>query len=155
MKIQQLCKIPACICHKSNLVMILSVTIFGITKSSAINLPNLIIKLLIRKPTIKLSLSYITYYSYISQYKRLLLSFSARCEMIMCRFQAFYNVNIQWAVDVLSKYNPLERKRSRELYLDKTSPAHCILTLQNAWNRHIIISHLAQVMSNSRLYWEV
>ena len=36
-----------------------------------------------------------------------------------------------------------------ELYLDKTSTAHFILTLWNAWNRHIVISHLAQVMSNS------
>ena len=54
-----------------------------------------IIKLVIRKPTIKLSLSYITYYSYISPYKRLLLITCARCEMIMCRFHAFYNVNIK------------------------------------------------------------
>ena len=56
MKIQQLSEIPACICHKSNLVMILSVTwllFLGYdfilseanlsyeAKPSAINLPNL------------------------------------------------------------------------------------------------------------------
>ena len=44
----------------------------------------IIIKLVIRKSTIKLSLSYITNYSYISPYKRLLLITCARCEMIMC-----------------------------------------------------------------------
>ena len=71
-----------------------------------------IIKLVIRKPTIKLSLSYIMNYSYISPYKRLLLITCARCEMIMCRFHAFYNV-----------------KRTLGLYLDKTSTAHFILTL--------------------------
>ena len=64
-------------------------------------------------------------------------------------FGWLYCRNIKWAGDVLSKYNSRVCLRTGGLYLDTTSTAHFILTLWNALNRHIVISHIAQVMSNS------